>query len=45
MEDGVPTTFANYEIGLYIGRLVLLDTEFRLGQPADYERYPGCATR
>lgn len=45
MEDGVPTTFANYEIGLYIGRLVLLDTEFRLGQPVDYERYPDCATR
>jgi hypothetical protein len=45
MGDGVPTTIASYEIGLYIGRLVLLDTEFRYGQPADYARHSDCAAR
>lgn len=43
MEDGMPTAFASYEIGLYIGRLVLSDTEVRIGRPADYGRHPDCA--
>ena len=43
MEDS-PTAFANYEMGLYVGKVVLYDKEFRAGQPADYGRHPDCGS-
>ncbi len=43
--EGSPTAFANYEMGLYIGKVVLYDTEFQFGQPADYGRHSDCAGR
>ena len=42
--DGVPRDFASYETGLYVSRLVLLDTEFRRGEPADFVSHPDCMT-
>ncbi len=40
--DDVPRDFASYETGLYVSRLVLLDTQFQPGQPADYGDHPDC---
>lgn len=40
--DGEPTEFASYEIGLYMGGLVLFDKEFRAGAPEHYAAQPGC---
>lgn len=40
--EGAPTAFANYEMGLYLGKVVLFDKEFQYGQPADYGRHPDC---
>jgi len=42
---GEPTDFANYEIGLYMGRLVLVDQSFELGTPAAYLAHPECTAR
>lgn len=42
---GPPTAFANYEMGLYAGSVVLFDTEFQLGQPEEYGRHPDCQAR
>ena len=39
---GAPTAFANYETGLYVSRLVLLDIEFKYGTAADYGNHPDC---
>lgn len=39
---GPPTEFANYEIGLYMGGLVLFDKEFAAGTPDDYLSQPAC---
>ncbi len=44
MEDS-PTALANYQMGLYVGKVVLYDTGFQYGQPADYGRHPDCVTR
>ena len=43
--EGAPTAFANYEMGLYLGKVVLFDKEFQYGQPADYGRHPDCPGR
>ena len=43
--EGAPTAFASYEMGLYLGKVVLYDTEFQYGQPADYGRHPDCPGR
>jgi hypothetical protein len=43
--QGEPTDFANYEIGLYMGRLLLVDQTFEFGAPAEYAGHPECATR
>ncbi|MGI9257627.1 MAG: hypothetical protein ACR2QQ_02215 [Gammaproteobacteria bacterium] len=43
--EGSPTEFANYEMGLYVGNVVLFDKEFRFGQPADYGKHPDCEAR
>ena len=40
--DGSPTEFASYEMGLYVGSVVLFDKEFRVGQPEDYGKHPDC---
>ena len=43
--EGSPTEFANYEMGLYVGSVVLFDKEFRVGSPEDYGRHPECEAR
>jgi len=43
--EGSPTAFANYEMGLFVGKVVLYDLEFRSGQPEEYGRHPDCAMR
>ena len=43
--EGPPSEFANYEMGLYVGNVVLFDKEYRSGQPADYVKHPDCAAR
>ncbi len=43
--EGPPSEFANYEMGLYVGNVVLFDKEYRSGQPADYAKHPDCAAR
>ena len=40
--EGEPTEFANYEIGLYMGGLVLFDKEFRSGTAEAYAAQRGC---
>ena len=40
--EGPPTEFANYEMGLYVGSVVLFDKEFQFGQPEDYRMHPSC---
>jgi hypothetical protein len=42
---GEPTAFANYETGLYISRLVLLDIEFEYGTAAELSSHPDCLSR
>lgn len=42
--DGEPTEFASYEIGLYMGGLVLSDMEFRPGTPEEYAAQALCMT-
>lgn len=41
--EGSPTAFANYEMGLFVGKVVLYDLEFRSGQPEEYGKHPDCA--
>ena len=41
--EGAPTAFASYEMGLFVGKVVLYDLEFRSGQPAEYGKHPDCA--
>ena len=41
----VPTEFASYETGLYVARLLLLDTGFEYGTAEEYRAYPVCAAR
>ncbi len=43
--DGEPTEFANYEIGLYMGGLVLFDKDFAPGNPDGYGSQPACLGR
>lgn len=43
--DGEPEAFASYEIGLYMGGLVLFDTEYRAGTAEAYAAQPGCTAR
>lgn len=43
--DGSPTEFANYEMGLYVGSVVLFDKEFQFGLPEDYGKHPDCEAR
>ncbi len=40
--EGAPTAFANYEMGLFVGKVVLYDQDFPSGQPAEYGRHPDC---
>ncbi|HEY5623906.1 MAG TPA: hypothetical protein VIV14_09095, partial [Gammaproteobacteria bacterium] len=37
-----PREFANYETGLYVARLALLDKEFNPGSPEDYLSHVDC---
>ncbi len=43
--DGEPQAFASYEIGLYMGGLVLADLEFSPGTAEEYASQPACAAR
>ena len=43
--EGPPGEFANYEMGLYVGSVVLFDKEFQFGQPEDYRNHPNCQAR
>lgn len=43
--DGEPEEFASYEIGLYMGGLVLTDIEYRPGTAEAYEGQSACAAR
>ena len=43
--EGEPDAFASYEIGLYMGGLVLFDLEFEAGTPQAYASQPACAAR
>ena len=43
--EGSPAALANYEMGLYVGSVVLFDKEFQFGQPADYGRHLDCPAR
>ena len=43
--EGPPTEFANYEMGLYVGSIVLFDKEFQYGQPEAYGEHPDCQAR
>ena len=43
--DGRPREFANYEMGLYVGSVVLFDKEFEVGQAEDYAKHPDCEAR
>ncbi len=40
--DGKPSAFASYEIGLYMGGLVLTDIEFEPATLEQHARQPGC---
>ena len=41
--DGEPTELASYEIGLYMGRLVLFDKDFEASRASAGRREPACA--
>ena len=41
--EGEPTEFASYEIGLYMGGLVLFDKDFRPGTAEAHAAQSGCA--
>ena len=41
--EGAPTAFANYEMGLFVGKVVLYNQDFRAGLPAEYGKHPECA--
>lgn len=43
--EGEPEAFASYEIGLYMGGLVLFDMEFRAGTAEAYAGQPACMAR
>jgi hypothetical protein len=43
--QGEPREYASYEIGLYMGGLVLFDKEFRPGAPEEYSAQPLCMAR
>jgi len=43
--DGEPTAFASYEIGLYMGGLVLFDAEYRAGTAEAYAAQMACTAR
>ena len=43
--DGEPEVFASYEIGLYMGGLVLSDIEYRTGTAEAYAAQPACTAR
>jgi len=43
--DGRPTGFANYETGLFVARLLLLDQSFEFGPEEDYGAHPECQGR
>ena len=40
--SGAPTDFASYETGLYVARLLLLDTEFEYGTAEEYRAHSSC---
>jgi hypothetical protein len=40
--DGEPEVFASYEIGLYMGGLVLSDIEYRTATAEAYASQPAC---
>jgi hypothetical protein len=43
--SGPPTAVTNYEIGPFVATVVLLDTAFELGEPAEYAAHSDCLER